>query len=218
MFDGVVPPAQEPAGSGPPDRRVACPAATLIAALVSALTLNPQAEQTNSAWLLRELLSIPPQALHHRLVYGAGTEPTPACPESLVCPEFDGVGFLDLMPRSGWFRPCRPLLVTWNAGRSTPIATAARQAGRLVDGSVADGAAVGLQRPGHRTEARSTWPLPAFPCSAGLSTVSAVDAPAVRQHLRGDRRYTPGEHERGGCSAGAASPRWPARVRRLVTG
>jgi hypothetical protein len=40
----------------------------LAAALVSALQVKPQEEQTNSAWLLREFLSIHPQALHRRLV------------------------------------------------------------------------------------------------------------------------------------------------------
>src|SRR5699024_6627529 len=74
---GVVPPAQEPTGgSGLPGERAACPAATLIPALVSALQVNPQAMQTNSAWLLREFFSIHPQSLHRRLVYGAGTSST----------------------------------------------------------------------------------------------------------------------------------------------
>mgnify|MGYP001160722967 CR=1 FL=1 len=40
------------------------PAATLSAALTSALQVKPQEEQTYSAWLLREFLSIHPQAPH----------------------------------------------------------------------------------------------------------------------------------------------------------
>ena len=60
----VVPPAHTPSGAG----LTTCPAATLIAALMSALQVKPQLEQTNSAWLLREFLSIHPQALQRRLV------------------------------------------------------------------------------------------------------------------------------------------------------
>lgn len=57
-----------PSGTGcPPGAGIPpCPAATLILALVSALQAKPQEEQTNSAWLLREFLSIHPQALHRR--------------------------------------------------------------------------------------------------------------------------------------------------------
>ncbi|ADI08050.1 hypothetical protein SBI_04930 [Streptomyces bingchenggensis BCW-1] len=41
---------------------MSCPAATLLAEFSSALQVKPQVEQTNSAWLLREFLSIHPQA------------------------------------------------------------------------------------------------------------------------------------------------------------
>jgi hypothetical protein len=51
--------------------------------LVSALQVKPQEEQTNPAWLLREFLSVQPQVLQRRLVYGAGTSsmrPGALCP------------------------------------------------------------------------------------------------------------------------------------------